>query len=96
MTQANNQNVFLANLPKFLEKARTDEGIKRMSVAIIHRGEPIFVQGFGKRNRNDPFTKEVSEVFLINSRSLSLSIISLPFFLVFIIATNLTVAFCCQ
>ncbi|KAF9137200.1 hypothetical protein BG015_002806 [Linnemannia schmuckeri] len=29
-----------------------------MSVAIMHQGELIFAQGFGKRNLKDPFTKE--------------------------------------
>ncbi|KAG0379958.1 hypothetical protein BGX24_010858 [Mortierella sp. AD032] len=29
-----------------------------MSVAIQYKGELIFAQGFGKRNRKDPFTKE--------------------------------------
>lgn len=59
--------MFLANLPIVLEKARADEGIKGMSVAVIHRGELVFAQGFGKRNRNDPFTKEASEPFFINT-----------------------------
>ncbi|KAG9063691.1 hypothetical protein KI688_003802 [Linnemannia hyalina] len=49
---------FLANLPDVLEKARTDGGIPGMSVAILHKGELVFAQGFGKRNRSDPFTKE--------------------------------------
>jgi CubicO group peptidase (beta-lactamase class C family) len=52
--------VFLTSLPKALEKVRADGGIKGMSVAIVHKGELVFAQGFGKRNRNDPFTKEVS------------------------------------
>ncbi|KAG0318382.1 hypothetical protein BGZ97_003882 [Linnemannia gamsii] len=50
--------VFLTSLPKALEKVRADGGIKGMSVAIVHKGELVFAQGFGKRNRNDPFTKE--------------------------------------
>ncbi|KAF9543600.1 hypothetical protein EC957_000604 [Mortierella hygrophila] len=49
---------FLANLPDVLEKARADGGIPGMSVAILHKGDLVFAQGFGKRNRNDPFTKE--------------------------------------
>ncbi|KAF9090979.1 hypothetical protein BGX29_011200 [Mortierella sp. GBA35] len=49
---------FLANLPEALEKARVEGGIKGMSVAIIHKGELIFAQGFGKRNQTEPFTKE--------------------------------------
>jgi CubicO group peptidase (beta-lactamase class C family) len=50
---------FLANLPEVLEKARADNGIPGMSVAILYKGELVFAQGFGKRNRNDPFTEEV-------------------------------------
>lgn len=50
---------FLDNLPAVLEKARTDGGIPGMSVAILHKGQLVFAQGFGKRNRKDPFTTEV-------------------------------------
>ncbi|KAF8930772.1 hypothetical protein BGZ47_000397 [Haplosporangium gracile] len=49
---------FLANLPEVLEKARIEGGIKGMSVAIMHKGELVFAEGFGKRNQTDPFTKE--------------------------------------
>ncbi|KAK3829856.1 MAG: beta-lactamase/transpeptidase-like protein [Linnemannia elongata] len=49
---------FLDNLPAILEKARADGGIPGMSVAILHKGELVFAQGFGKRNRSDPFTAE--------------------------------------
>lgn len=52
--------MFLVHLPKALEKVRAEGGIKGMSVAIVHKGELVFAQGFGKRNRNDPFTKEVN------------------------------------
>ncbi|KAG0318383.1 hypothetical protein BGZ97_003883 [Linnemannia gamsii] len=55
---ASSPGEFLNNLPAVLEKARADGGIPGMSVAILHKGELIFAQGFGKRNRNDPFTKE--------------------------------------
>ncbi|KAF9922863.1 hypothetical protein FBU30_007006 [Linnemannia zychae] len=49
---------FLDTLPAILEKARINGGIKGMSVAILYKGEFVFAQGFGKRNSNDPFTKE--------------------------------------
>ncbi|KAF9922861.1 hypothetical protein FBU30_007004 [Linnemannia zychae] len=49
---------FLANLPAALEKARIEGGIVGMSVAILYKGELVFAEGFGKRNRIDPFTKE--------------------------------------
>ncbi|KAG0058614.1 hypothetical protein BGZ89_001142 [Linnemannia elongata] len=55
---AQDNKEFLANLPDVLEKARTDGGIPGMSVAILYKGELVFAQGFGKRNRIDPFTKE--------------------------------------
>lgn len=62
MTPAAQDNKeFLANLPDVLEKARADGGIPGMSVAILHKGELVFAQGFGKRNRSDPFTKEVNK-----------------------------------
>ncbi|KAG0279609.1 hypothetical protein BGZ95_000742 [Linnemannia exigua] len=54
----NNHNQFLDSLPTVLEKARADGGIPGMSVAIQYKGELIFAQGLGKRNRKDPFTKE--------------------------------------
>jgi CubicO group peptidase (beta-lactamase class C family) len=50
---------FLANLPEVLEKARIEGGIPGMSVAIMHKGELVFAEGFGKRNETDPFTKDV-------------------------------------
>ncbi|KAG0318385.1 hypothetical protein BGZ97_003885 [Linnemannia gamsii] len=49
---------FLANLPEVLEKARIEGGIPGMSVAIMHKGELVFAEGFGKRNETDPFTKD--------------------------------------
>lgn len=56
---ANPNSEFLNNLPAILEKARVDGGIPGMSVAIMHKGQLVFAQGFGKRNLKDPFTKEV-------------------------------------
>lgn len=50
---------FFEKLPAVLEKARIDGGIPGMSVAIMYKGELVFAQGFGKRNRTDPFTQEV-------------------------------------
>ncbi|KAF9910100.1 hypothetical protein EC991_007232 [Linnemannia zychae] len=49
---------FLANLSTTLEKARVEGGVHGMSVAILHKGELVFAEGFGKRNKTDPFTKE--------------------------------------
>ncbi|KAF9567046.1 hypothetical protein EC968_003515 [Mortierella alpina] len=49
---------FFETLPAILERARNECGIPGMSVAIMYKGELAFAQGFGKRNRVDPFTKE--------------------------------------
>ncbi|KAK3829963.1 MAG: beta-lactamase/transpeptidase-like protein [Linnemannia gamsii] len=57
-TPAINHKEFLDSLPIALEKARADGGIPGMSVAIRYKGELVFAQGFGKHNRNDPFTQE--------------------------------------
>ncbi|KAF9910099.1 hypothetical protein EC991_007231 [Linnemannia zychae] len=54
----NNYKKFLDTLPIVLEKARADGGIPGMSIAVRYKGELVFAQGFGKRNRKDPFTKE--------------------------------------
>jgi len=57
---ANTDTKPLSNLSEILEKARVDGGIPGMSVAILHKGELIFSEGFGKRNDQEPFTPEVS------------------------------------
>ncbi|KAF9316788.1 hypothetical protein BG003_001517 [Podila horticola] len=49
---------FFEKLPAVLERARIEGGIPGMSVAIMYKGELVFAQGFGKRNRVDPFTEE--------------------------------------
>ncbi|KAF9335525.1 hypothetical protein BG006_011296 [Podila minutissima] len=38
--------------------ARNQTGVPGMSVAIFHKGKLIFAEGFGKRNKMDPFTPE--------------------------------------
>lgn len=43
-----------------MELARNQTGIPGMGVAIIHKGKLIFAEGFGKRNKKDPFTPEVT------------------------------------
>ncbi|OAQ27020.1 beta-lactamase/transpeptidase-like protein [Linnemannia elongata AG-77] len=48
----------LAHLHEILEKTRVEAGLKGMSVAVMHRGELIFADGFGQRNDTDPFTAE--------------------------------------
>lgn len=42
-----------------IEMARNQTGVPGMSVAIMHKGKLIFAEGFGKRNKKDPFTAEV-------------------------------------
>jgi len=60
-TAARDTNAVLAKLKADLELARNQTGIPGMSVAIIHKGKLIFAEGFGKRNKKDPFTPEVRE-----------------------------------
>lgn len=55
----------LAHLHETLEKTRVEAGLKGMSVAVMHRGELIFADGFGQRNDSDPFTAEVDFKFFI-------------------------------
>jgi hypothetical protein len=45
-----------------MELARNQTGIPGMGVAIIHKGKLIFAEGFGKRNKKDPFTPEVKTI----------------------------------
>ncbi|KAG0360988.1 hypothetical protein BG005_009448 [Podila minutissima] len=53
-----NTTAVLAKLKVDLELARTQTAVPGMSVAIIHKGKLIFAEGFGKRNKKDPFTPE--------------------------------------
>ncbi|KAF9290643.1 hypothetical protein BGZ68_006497 [Mortierella alpina] len=46
----------LADLTEVLENARVRCGIPGMSIAIQHKGELVYVAGFGKRNESEPFT----------------------------------------
>ncbi|KAF9977048.1 hypothetical protein BGZ73_007161 [Actinomortierella ambigua] len=46
-----------------IEKARVAVGVYGMSVAVVHKGNIVYAQGFGKRNDIDPFTPEtVSQI----------------------------------
>ncbi|KAG0094590.1 hypothetical protein BGZ93_007027 [Podila epicladia] len=53
-----NTDAILAKLKVDIELARNQTGIPGMSVAIMHKGKLIFAEGFGKRNKHDPFTPE--------------------------------------
>ncbi|KAG0017324.1 hypothetical protein BGZ80_008404 [Entomortierella chlamydospora] len=53
-----NSTTPLANIRRFLEETRIQNGIPGMSVAILHKGKLIFAEGFGKRNDREPFTPE--------------------------------------
>ncbi|KAF9335527.1 hypothetical protein BG006_011298 [Podila minutissima] len=57
-----NTTAILAQLRADMEFARNQTGIPGMSVAVIHKGKLIFVEGFGKRNKKDPFTPEAFTV----------------------------------
>ncbi|KAI9232918.1 MAG: beta-lactamase/transpeptidase-like protein [Podila humilis] len=51
-------NAIFAKLKIDLEIARNKTGTPGMSIAVMHKGKLVFVEGFGKRNENDPFTPE--------------------------------------
>ncbi|KAG0028079.1 hypothetical protein BGZ82_008629 [Podila clonocystis] len=51
-------NAIYAKLKIDLELARNQTGTAGMGVAIIHKGKLVFAEGFGKRNKKDPFTPE--------------------------------------
>ncbi|KAI9232922.1 MAG: beta-lactamase/transpeptidase-like protein [Podila humilis] len=51
-------DTILAKLKIEIEQARNHTGVPGMGVAIMHKGKLIFAEGFGKRNKNDPFTPE--------------------------------------
>jgi CubicO group peptidase (beta-lactamase class C family) len=36
-------------------------GIPGMSLAVLHKNQVIFAEGFGKRNKTDPYTVDVSQ-----------------------------------
>ncbi|KAF9314020.1 hypothetical protein BG003_004587 [Podila horticola] len=57
-TPRGNVTAILAQLRADMELARNYMGIPGMGVAIIYKGKLIFAEGFGKRNKNDPFTPE--------------------------------------
>ncbi|KAF9279759.1 hypothetical protein BGZ68_007717 [Mortierella alpina] len=48
----------LAGLSEELKRAMGLCGIPGMSVAVQYKGKLIYVEGFGKRNEEDPFTSE--------------------------------------
>ncbi|KAF9133990.1 hypothetical protein BG015_003482 [Linnemannia schmuckeri] len=56
--QARTKDTLPADLSTVLEKARIENGIPGMSVAVMYKGELLFADGFGKRNEEDPFTKD--------------------------------------
>ncbi|KAF9966954.1 hypothetical protein BGZ70_000643 [Mortierella alpina] len=48
----------LEDLRRRIENGMVKCGIPGLSVAVLHKGEIIFAEGFGKRNEQDPFTAE--------------------------------------
>ncbi|KAF9364296.1 hypothetical protein BGX34_002003 [Mortierella sp. NVP85] len=48
----------LPDLREVIEKGRTQCGVPGMGVAVLHKGELVFAEGFGKRNAQEPFTSE--------------------------------------
>ncbi|KAG0328459.1 hypothetical protein BG000_000485 [Podila horticola] len=51
-------DTILAKLKVDIELARNRTGVPGLGVAIMHKGKLVFAEGFGKRNKNDPFTPE--------------------------------------
>ncbi|KAF9168157.1 hypothetical protein DFQ26_001050 [Actinomortierella ambigua] len=41
-----------------IKKANANVGVQGLAIAIVHKGETIYAQAFGKRNEKDPFTLE--------------------------------------
>lgn len=72
------KTILPTELKSVLEKARIENGIQGMSVAILYKGELLFAEGLGKRNDKDPFTKDVC--FLSLSLSLSLHMLCVAVF----------------
>lgn len=64
----------LTNLRDDLEEARVLNGVPGMSVAVMHKGEVIFAEGFGLRNAKDVFTADV------NIKYRTFKVASVPFF----------------
>lgn len=80
-----NTSAILAQLQNDLELARNQTAVPGMGVAIIHKGKLIFAEGFGKRNKNDPFTPEVRSIRIWDVHALCLFIDSTIFFRMFLI-----------
>ncbi|KAF9335523.1 hypothetical protein BG006_011294 [Podila minutissima] len=51
-------DTILAKLKADIELARNRTGVPGLGVAIMHKGKLVFAEGFGKRNKKDPFTPE--------------------------------------
>ncbi|KAI1311580.1 hypothetical protein EDD11_003355 [Mortierella claussenii] len=49
---------FFAKSRENIEKSRVLSGIPGLSVGVLHKGELVFAEGFGKRNENDSFHAE--------------------------------------
>ncbi|KAG0305151.1 hypothetical protein BGZ98_004535 [Dissophora globulifera] len=48
----------VSKMREVIENARIQCGIPGMSIAVLHKGELVMSEGFGKRNDKDPFTPE--------------------------------------
>lgn len=63
------KDILPADLSSILEDARIKSCIQGMSVAVLYKGKLIFADGFGKRNDEDPFTKDVGFLLLSSLHS---------------------------
>ncbi|KAG0358789.1 hypothetical protein BGX24_005914, partial [Mortierella sp. AD032] len=41
-----------------IERAMSRCGVPGMAIAVLHKNELVFAEGFGKRNKDDPYTVE--------------------------------------
>ena len=56
-----NQAATFVDWRKTIDHARNQTGIPGLSVAVLHKGNIIFAEGFGIRNKNnDPVNADVS------------------------------------
>jgi CubicO group peptidase (beta-lactamase class C family) len=50
-----------AQLRSTIKRAMERCGVPGMGIAVLHKNELIFADGFGKRNKDDPYTAQVCQ-----------------------------------
>ncbi len=56
-------------LAKTIEEARRQWGVPGLAVAVLHRGRPVLVRGFGKRHTDQPEPVDADTLFAIASNT---------------------------